>query len=114
MAQICHRGGPKTVPTIHARHPSGFLITLDDVPRDRIHESIAWLLQHGYRPDGSGDQWPKTPSGEPLCPKHGLAMAKREKQGDVWHSHKSIDSRTGEILYCRGYATGREGDGYSI
>lgn len=38
-----------------------------------------------------------SPSGKPICPIHGCEMDKREKQGDVWYSHKLP---TGE--HCRG------------
>lgn len=49
----------------------------------------------------SAYQW--TPEGLPICPGHGEVMPKREKQGDVWFSHKVIDPDTGEVSYCRGY-----------
>jgi hypothetical protein len=32
-------------------------------------------------------------------------MQRREKQGDVWHSHKVLDEH-GTELYCRGYPHG--------
>ncbi|HEX6293403.1 MAG TPA: hypothetical protein VFZ66_29750 [Herpetosiphonaceae bacterium] len=53
--------------------------------------------------------WSYTPEGLPICPKHGVPMKKREKQGDVWHSH-SVGER-GEDLYCRGYP-GKESPGW--
>lgn len=91
------------MPTIHARHPSGFLITFDDVDRERLNDAVAWLVQHGYQPDLPGDGWRRTPDGEPICPKHGVAMSKRERQGDTWHSHRVVHPETGEELFCRGY-----------
>jgi len=48
----------------------------------------------------SSYQW--TPEGLPICPKHNEVMPKREKQGDVWYSHKIIDEQ-GEVFYCKGY-----------
>lgn len=63
--------------------------------------------------------WRQTPDGRYICPKHESVMTKREKQGDVWHSHKVIDpltgdealGRDGKPLYCRGYAC-KSGAGY--
>jgi hypothetical protein len=51
----------------------------------------------------SADGWQRTPEGLPICPKHNVVMAKREKQGDTWYSHK-IETPDGDE-YCRGYAT---------
>jgi hypothetical protein len=102
------------MPRIYARR-KGFLVEIDDIARTQIDETIDWLIAHGFMPDPpAGDPWQRTPDGLPLCPRHGVAMAKRERQGDCWHSHKIIDPRTGEILYCRGYATGNEADGYNL
>ena len=59
--------------------------------------------------------WQLTPDGEPLCPKHGVAMTKRTRQGDTWHSHKVIDQWTGEELYCRAYPNQTsKADGYNV
>lgn len=52
----------------------------------------------------SSNKWQTTPEGLPICPRHNAVMRRREKQGDVWHSHTIPDPTTGEILYCRGYA----------
>ena len=103
------------MPTIYTRHPSGYLVTFDDVDRTKIEDAIAWLQQHGYRPSLPGDGWQRTPDGEPICPKHGVAMPTRERQGDTWHSHKVIDPRTGEERYCRGYPNPTsKADGYDL
>jgi hypothetical protein len=91
------------MPIIYARHPAGFLIKLDDVDRHQLDEAVTWLVQHGYRPDLPGDGWQRTPDGEPLCPRHGVAMSKRERQGDTWHSHRVIHPQTGEECWCRGF-----------
>jgi hypothetical protein len=39
--------------------------------------------------------------GMPMCTRHGMAMALRERQGDQWHSHRIV-TRDGRELYCRG------------
>jgi hypothetical protein len=46
--------------------------------------------------------WQYTPEGLPLCPKHGVAMQKRERQGDVWHSHNMANPGEADC-FCRGY-----------
>jgi len=90
--------------TVSALHPSGFEICLQVPSLDALEPTIADLLQRGYRPTGSEDGWMRTAEGVPICPKHQVPMRLREKQGDAWHSHQVIDARTGEELYCRGYA----------
>lgn len=57
--------------------------------------------------------WHTTPEGLPICSKHNAVMQKREKQGDVWHSHKIVDPHTGEEHYCRGYET-INGSGWNV
>ena len=103
------------MPTIECRHPSGFRVTFD-VQRDDLEMCISWLLTNGYKSDPpSGDPWKRTPSGEPLCPRHGVAMSKRERQGDTWHSHRVMHPETAEELYCRGYPNpSSKADGYYI
>ena len=77
-------------------------------------ESLDELLKHlpalerklttvGYQPNATRE-WPKTPEGNPICPKHGAPMKKREKQGDTWYSHQIVDPKTGEECWCKGYA----------
>ena len=66
---------------------------------DRNIERIADALELQQ-----AQEFRQTPDGRPICPRHGAAMSQREKQGDTWHSHKIAHPRTGEILYCRGYA----------
>jgi hypothetical protein len=91
--------------TVVALHPSGFEIHLQVPSLEGLEGTIADLLQRGYRPtSGGGDGWQRTPEGLPLCPKHRVPMPAREKQGDTWHSHQISNPRTGELLYCRGYA----------
>lgn len=62
---------------------------------------ISELQEAGYKPNGSRE-WATTPTGEPICPKHGTPMRKREKQGDIWYSH-SVTGTDGQEHYCRGY-----------
>jgi hypothetical protein len=55
------------MPKIYARHPLGYKIELDDVSRERLDESVAWLAQHGYTPDLPGDGWLSMAT-RPICP----------------------------------------------
>ena len=89
--------------TVLALHISGFEIHLQVPSLDALDATIADLLQRGYRPARSGDVWARTPTGEPICPKHQVPMKLREKQGDSWWSHHLVDKTTGEEVYCRGY-----------
>ena len=103
------------MPKIFARHRTGFRIELDDISRDKLEAAIEWLIEHGFQSDISGDQWQRTPSGEPLCPRHGTAMSKRERQGDSWWSHRVVHPETAEELYCRGYPNpSSRADGYGV
>lgn len=52
-----------------------------------------------------------TPNGTPICPKHGVPMTKREKQGDVWYSHNTGTAE--HPLYCRG-RRGNDSPGWSV
>ncbi len=53
--------------------------------------------------DKEDQHFATTPDGKPICPKHGIAMDRRDMQGDVWFSHKVLDA-SGEEQFCRGYA----------
>ena len=97
------------MPTIIAFHPSGFEIRFD-VTLDDIPSMITKLSKRHYQPSRAIVY---TADGLPLCPKHGVPMQKREKQGDTWYSHKLADPLTGEVTYCRGYA-GPSSLGYAI
>jgi len=99
--------------TIHALHPSGWPVTFEIEESDgKLGECLAKLEKWGYRPGIAGDTWPRTPEGVPICPKHGEVMGRREKQGDVWHSH-SVKDTLGQEHYCRGYP-GKNSPGYNI
>ena len=97
------------MPTIIAFHPSGYEIRFD-VTLEEIPSMVAKLTKRHYRPSRAIVY---TAEGLPLCPKHGVPMQKREKQGDTWYSHKVTDPLTGEQIYCRGYA-GPSSPGYAI
>ena len=114
IAQICHCGG-QGMPRIFAKHWTGFRIELDDVDRDKLNAAIDWLIEHDFRPDGSGDEWPKTPGGLPLCTKHNVEMRQRQKQGDSWFSHKIIDPASGEERFCKGFRNpSNPSDGFDL
>jgi hypothetical protein len=98
---------------IRATHRTGFEVVFEVPDLAAVDGMISELQRQGYRPTLAGDGWQRTPDGLPLCPKHGAVMTKREKQVDAWHSHRVIDPRTGEEHYCRGYPTGKAGDGYA-
>jgi hypothetical protein len=70
------------------------------------------LRGYGVEPSGR-HEWNYTPDGLPLCPKHGVPMQKREKQGDTWYSHK-VMGEDGREYYCRGYPTGKDDDGFIV
>lgn len=63
---------------------------------------IQKLEKRRYRPSR---ELTYTAEGLPFCPRHGAPMSKREKQGDSWYSHKLTDPETGQLVYCRGYAS---------
>jgi hypothetical protein len=89
---------------ILARHVSGFEIHVAVSSLDELDAAIVDLQRRDCRPtSGSADGWQRTPEGLPLCPKHGVPMRARLKQGDEWHSHSVVDTPTDEVLYCRGY-----------
>ena len=98
--------------TLTALHPAGFpvTITLADEEKEQLHGIIQRLMDRGYRPPAS--EWPRTPEGLPLCPKHQAVMTLREKQGDAWHSHRVV-TPDGTERWCRGFAHGdKDSDGF--
>ncbi|CAA9326964.1 MAG: hypothetical protein AVDCRST_MAG93-6005 [uncultured Chloroflexia bacterium] len=52
--------------------------------------------------------WHLTPDGWPNCPKNGVRMKERSKQGDRCHSHNV--GTEDNLLWCRGYV-GKERPG---
>jgi hypothetical protein len=97
---------PPIALTVTAIHPTGFHVTftLQGLSLADLDTALRDLVALGWRPATAGDGWQRTPDGLPLCPKHRVVMPTREKQGDRWHSHQVLDERTGELVYCRGYA----------
>ena len=89
------------MPTIIAFHPTGFEVRFD-VDLGEIAGMVRRLEQRHYRPSR---ELSYTAEGLPFCPRHGVPMQKREKQGDLWFSHKVTDPTSGEVSYCRGYAS---------
>ena len=89
------------MPTIIAFHPTGFEVRFD-VDLGGIADMVRRLEQRHYRPRR---ELSYTAEGLPFCPRHGVPMQKREKQGDLWFSHKVTDPTSGEVSYCRGYAS---------
>ncbi|MCI0728570.1 MAG: hypothetical protein L0332_17875 [Chloroflexi bacterium] len=87
--------------TVIAYHPMGYEIRIE-AESDKLDTTVRWLEKHGYRPNRDIQY---TPEGLPICPRHGVPMEKREKQGDEWFSHKVTDPQTGQAVYCRGYAS---------
>lgn len=79
----------------------------------KTQAAIAWLKEHGAEPtrvsapslsNGNGSQKPAQaptmPDGSPdpsWCQLHGVAMKRRESNGEVWFSHKAPDGS-----WCRG------------
>lgn len=64
------------------------------------------LLTQLIAQQGASQAYQWTPEGLPICPRHNEVMPRREKQGDVWYSHKIVDAGTGEVCYCKGYKSG--------
>lgn len=68
------------MPTIIAIHPSGFEVHFA-VELTDINNMIQKLEKRRYRPSR---ELVYTAEGLPFCPRHGVPMSKREKQGDTW------------------------------
>lgn len=79
-------------------------LTIESEKLDTIRAVLGKLPQHGVT-SAASFEFPRTPDGTPICPKHGVEMRKREKQGDEWWSHRVINRESGEEMYCRGYAS---------
>ena len=97
------------MPTIIAYHPAGFEVRFE-VELKEISEMVLKLEKRRYRPSREVQM---TPDGLPICPRHGVPMTERKKQGDIWFSHKVVDPVSGETYYCRGYP-GPSSPGYEI
>lgn len=82
------------------------VITATDVTVDRFCD----LLDQAAYAAPAPAQWQTLPDGTPLCPKHNVPMRKREKQGDLWWSHRVFDA-DGTEVFCKGYH-GKDSPGY--
>jgi hypothetical protein len=89
------------MPTIIAFHPSGFEIRFE-VDLGGVADMVHRLERRHYRPSR---ELAYTAEGLSICPRHGVPMQKRTKQNDTWISHKVTDPNSGEVIYCRGYAS---------
>lgn len=96
------------VHTFYRGYPVEVEVVGDGEYLDRV---INRLEAKGFEPGGKRE-WAYTPDGLPICPKHGVPMKKREKQGDTWYSHVCTDNH-GEEHYCRGYR-GKDSPGYDV
>ena len=97
---------------IRAKDPNGFHITLSVATMDDVGPMIRQLLAMGYSPTAAASEssaW--SPTGEPICGRHGVVMMKRTKQNQEWFSHR-IQAANGEEKWCRGYRSGRQDDGF--
>ena len=106
---------PPTALTVKARHVTGFEFALRVESLEDLDTICTDLLTRGYRPTaGAGDGYFRTPSGEPICPRHRAVMRLRQKQGDEWWSHPVVHPGTGEELWCRGYPDHKHSPGWEV
>ncbi|MFZ1399233.1 MAG: hypothetical protein WAS33_20175 [Candidatus Promineifilaceae bacterium] len=95
--------------TIIAFHPTGYELHIP-VTFEELPATMRRLASRGYTPSREPVL---TAEGLPICPRHGVPMQQRSKQGDLWFSHKLTHPETGETMYCRGYA-GASSPGYDV
>jgi hypothetical protein len=88
------------MPTIIAYHPLGYEVHFEVEPGE-LDAMVRKLERHRFR---ASRELAYTAEGLPICPRHGVPMARRSRQGDEWFSHKVTDPESGQVLYCRGYA----------
>ncbi len=90
----------------------GFPITISrEIDIRKLHATISFLAAQGLEaPPPPPLRFDLTADGEPICPRHGVVMRTREKQGDTWHSH-AMKSADGVDHWCRGYP-GPDSPGY--
>jgi hypothetical protein len=88
------------MPTIIAYHPLGYEVHFEVEPGE-LDAMVRKLERHRFR---ASRELARTAEGLPICPRHGVPMARRSKQGDEWFSHKVTDPDSGQVLFCRGYA----------
>lgn len=104
---------------IHTISPQGYAVDFESNEVENLAKFLealpkveAQLAAAGYKSNAIRE-YPKTPSGEPICPKHGAVMKLREKQGDEWYSHR-VTGPDGQEHYCRGYHDKKLSPGWSI
>ncbi len=95
--------------TIIAFHPTGYELHIP-VTFEELPTTMRRLAARGYTPSREPVL---TAEGLPVCPRHGVPMQQRNRNGDLWFSHKMVHPETGETVYCRGYA-GASSPGYDI
>ena len=95
--------------TIIAFHPTGYELHIP-VAFEELPATMRRLAARGYTPSREPIL---TAEGLPICPRHGVPMMQRNKQNDLWFSHKMVHPETGETVYCRGYASASS-PGYDI
>ena len=95
--------------TLIAFHPTGYELHIP-VTFEELPATMRRLAARGYTPSREPVL---TAEGLPICPRHGVPMQQRSKQGDLWFSHKLTHPETGETMYCRGYA-GASSPGYDL
>lgn len=95
--------------TIIAYHPTGYELRIG-VTFEELSPTLRRLSARGYTPTREPVL---TAEGLPICPRHGVPMQQRNRNGDIWYSHKLVHPETGETVYCRGYA-GASSPGYDI
>ena len=87
--------------TLIAFHPTGYELHIP-VTFEELPDTMRRLAARGYTPSREPVL---TAEGLPSCPRHGEPIKQRNRQGDIWFSHKMVHPETGETVYCRGYAS---------
>lgn len=95
--------------TIIAYHSTGYELRIG-VTFEELSPTLRRLSARGYTPTREPVL---TAEGLPICPRHGVPMQQRNRDGDIWYSHKLVHPETGETVYCRGYASASS-PGYDI
>ena len=95
--------------TLIAFHPTGYELHIP-VSFEELPATMRRLAARGYPPSREPVL---TAEGLPICSRHGVPMQQRNRNGDLWFSHKLVHPETGETLYCRGYASASS-PGYDI
>jgi hypothetical protein len=73
-------------------------IAVEIDPR-KLRDTALFLQRHGFH--AAPREFARDAEGQPICPRHGVPMRERQKQGDTWFSHRATDDE-GVELWCRG------------